>query len=83
MAWLRPGTTSDWITPSSYIYHVIKHLFGAVDSCMDVSLVHQSHGGGMNWLNLGHNYKTYHYHYDMVEARRDHSDWTMSLVMLK
>ena len=47
---------------------------------MDVSLVHQSHGGGMNWLNLGHNYKTYHYHYDMVEAR-DHSDWAMSLFM--
>ena len=49
---------------------------------MDVSLFHQSHGGRMKWLNLGHNYKTDHYHYDMVESR-DHSDWTMSLVMYK
>ena len=36
---------------------------------MDATLVHQSHGGGLSWLNqthIGYNL----YHYDIVEAMR-------------
>ena len=36
---------------SGDIQPVFKHH--AVDGHMDVSLSHQSHGGGLSWLNLG------------------------------
>ena len=37
---------------------------------MDLSLVCPSHGGGLSWLNLAYNrVNTYHYKYDMAEAK--------------
>ena len=42
----RPETNVYWITLPSYIY-IVQAPSNAVDICMDVSLAHQSHGGGL------------------------------------
>jgi hypothetical protein len=57
MTWLRPRTTSDWITLPPYIYIIsVYSPFNAVNGHMDETLLHQSHGGGLSWLNLAHNW---------------------------
>ena len=38
-------------TSISYVYEVFKHIL--VNGHMDVSPIHQSHGGGLIWLTLG------------------------------
>ncbi len=53
MTWQRPGTTSDWITLPSYIYiYSVYAPSSAVDDHVDASLLYQSLGGGLRWLNL-------------------------------
>ncbi len=41
-----------------------------MDDHVDASLLYQTLGGGLRWLNLATNwYKTNHYNYDIDEAR--------------
>ncbi len=52
----RPGTPSDLITHISYIYKVFKHLPMQWMAIWMHPYDHQSHGGGLKWLNQGNNW---------------------------